>query len=80
MAATPPSLSSLLGKAAPFVNRSQPPASQKWVVLGVVVGCGICAVPLMFSSVRKREQSVADMRDANGKDDARNDRLKAKRF
>ena len=61
---------------------AQPPASQPLVLLGVCVGLALAAAPLAFKSVRQREQSVAEMRDAqyagDGKDAARDDRLKGR--
>jgi len=48
----------------------------------VCVGLAIAAAPLALKSVRQREQSVAEMRDAQyaggGKDAARDDRLRGK--
>ena len=40
------------------------PASQALVFAGVCVGLAIAAAPLALKSVRQREQSVAEMRDA----------------
>jgi len=56
------------------------PANQKYVALGVLAFMGIAAVPLMFKEIRRREQTVAEMRDSayDTKDDARNDRLRVK--
>ena len=68
--------------AKPLRKGAQPPASQPLVLLGVCVGLAIAAAPLAFKSVRQREQSVAEMRDAqyggDGKDAARDDRLKGR--
>ena len=51
---------------------------------GVCVGLAIAAAPLTYKSVRKREQEVAEMRDAQyaggaGKDLARDDRLRGRK-
>ena len=48
------------------------------------VGLAIAAAPLTYKSVRKREQEVAEMRDAQyaggaGKDLARDDRLRGRK-
>jgi hypothetical protein len=68
--------------AKPLRKGAQPPASQPLVLLGVCVGLALAAAPLAFKSVRQREQSVAEMRDAqyagDGKDAARDDRLKGR--
>ena len=60
------------------------PARQRaqWkVAVGVGIGLALAAAPLAFKEVRAREQSVAQMRDAQyekqgSKDDARDARLK----
>jgi hypothetical protein len=66
----------------PLRKGAQPPASQALVFAGVCVGLAIAAAPLALKSVRQREQSVAEMRDAQyaggGKDAARDDRLRGK--
>jgi len=66
--------------AKPLRKGAQPAASQPLVLLGVCVGLAVAAAPLAFKSVRQREQSVAEMRDAqydgSGKDAARDDRLR----
>lgn len=68
--------------AKPLRKGAHPPASQPLVLLGVCVGLALAAAPLAFKSVRQREQSVAEMRDAqyagDGKDAARDDRLKGR--
>ena len=68
--------------AKPLRKGAQPPASQPLVLLGLCVGLALAAAPLAFKSVRQREQSVAEMRDAqyagDGKDAARDDRLKGR--
>ena len=56
-------------------------APQWKVAVGVGVGLALAAAPLAFKEVRAREQSVAQMRDAQydkqgSKDDARDARLK----
>jgi len=60
------------------------PASQPRVFAGVLFFMGVAALPLMFKSVRDRENSVARMRDdsydvKDAKDTARNDRLTVKK-
>ena len=69
--------------AKPLRKGAQPPASQPLVLLGVCLGLAVAAGPLAFKSVRQREQSVAEMRDAqysgDGKDAARDDRLKGRK-
>lgn len=59
----------------------QPAASQARVFLGVAVGLAIAAIPFAFKEVRGRERAVADARDRayEGRDDARNARLSAKK-
>jgi len=60
---------------------AQPAASQAKVLVGVLVGCAIAAVPFAFKTVRQREQVVAEARDGayDARDDARNARLSAKK-
>ena len=41
------------------------PVRQDRVVLGVLLGLGIAAVPFFFKSVREREQQVHTMREAS---------------
>ena len=70
--------------AKPLRKGAQPPASQAMVFAGVCVGLAIAAAPLTYKSVRKREQEVAEMRDAQyaggaGKDIARDDRLRGRK-
>jgi|Transcript_13300 hypothetical protein len=69
--------------AKPLRKGAQPPASQPLVLIGVCLGLAVAAGPLAFKSVRQREQSVAEMRDAqysgDGKDAARDDRLKGRK-
>ncbi|CEF97440.1 unnamed product [Ostreococcus tauri] len=59
----------------------QPAASQARVFVGVAVGLAIAAIPFAFKEVRGRERAVADARDRayEGRDDARNARLSAKK-
>jgi hypothetical protein len=77
-----PSVRGFASAAKPLRKGAQPPASQPLVLLGVCVGLALAAAPLAFKSVRQREQSVAEMRDAqyagDGKDAARDDRLKGR--
>lgn len=41
------------------------PVRQDRVVLGVLLGLGICAIPFYFKSVREREKSVHVMRETS---------------
>lgn len=54
-------------------------ADQRKVLLGVLSGLILCAVPFASDGFRKREQKVAEMRDASydAKDGARDGRLKS---
>lgn len=38
-------------------------ADQRKVLLGVLSGMALCAVPFAFDGFRKREQQVAELRD-----------------
>eukprot|EP00740_Mantoniella_antarctica_P010530 CAMPEP_0181368708 /NCGR_PEP_ID=MMETSP1106-20121128/12278_1 /TAXON_ID=81844 /ORGANISM="Mantoniella antarctica, Strain SL-175" /LENGTH=78 /DNA_ID=CAMNT_0023484935 /DNA_START=54 /DNA_END=290 /DNA_ORIENTATION=+ len=63
-------------KAGYFLH--QPQAHTLKLILGVGCGLGFASLPLWFKEVRKREQGVAQMRDAQyaeSKDDARAARL-----
>lgn len=53
-------------------------ANQKHVLLGVLAGLSIGALPFISKTVRKREANVAAMRDAaaDAKDAARDQRLR----
>ena len=77
-----PSSRGFASAAKPLRKGAQPPASQPLVLLGVCVGLALAAAPLALPHGLEREQSVAEMRDAqyagDGKDAARDDRLKGR--
>jgi hypothetical protein len=39
-------------------------ANQWWVLAGVVFGCGVSALPLVFEHVREKEAKIAQARCA----------------